>query len=193
MVLKCIRCTVPETQQKAFSNTQQAWQGLQGVPGFILQVGGWDTQNAREAVVFSVWSGREAYEQFMEVHHDPIFKKSKQGRTYSGIRVALFQANCTAEQVNAVLLHPEVWIGQGQLNEPPQRASLPKGLPEFLLALSTPKSTDFCIISPAKQHTSNPQPPAHSFLQNAIKHPQMQLICTVPEWQVRASLSNRKK
>lgn len=90
MLVKWIRCSVPAASRADFHKTQQAWQALAGLPGFVLQVGGWNAQDDSEACILAVWAGKTDYEFFMQHHHDRITGSSGQGKTYDTIIVAFF-------------------------------------------------------------------------------------------------------
>ena len=192
MLLKRICCTVPKPKQKAFSVAQQDWKGLQDVPGFILQAGGWNMRNAQEAVIFSVWRSRKEYERFMETYHDPIFERSKQETTYSDIRIALFQIKNTIDRIKKLHSQPVLYTCEGKMETLNQATQVPVDQPGVLLAQSMRKPVNFCIIYPATPQLSNPQTQTYSFLQNVVESAPTKLIRTDPEWQVVASLSNPK-
>ena len=87
MLLKWIICEVPQDKQDAFSKAQQHWRALERVAGFRGQVGGWDSMEPNRACILGLWANAEAYVQFMEHVHDPIFEQSHQKETYVDSRI----------------------------------------------------------------------------------------------------------
>lgn len=92
MWIKWIRCSVHAASRADFHKTQQAWQALAGLPGFVLQVGGWNAHDDSEACILAVWAEKADYEFFMQHHHDRIADGSGQGETYNAIIVTFFDA-----------------------------------------------------------------------------------------------------
>lgn len=90
MWVKWIRCSVDADQRAAFDEAQQAWRALAGLPGFILQVGGWNVHDNSEACILGLWADQAAYQAFMQHHHDRITDTSGQGSTYRAITVTFF-------------------------------------------------------------------------------------------------------
>ncbi|MCB9451267.1 MAG: YdbC family protein [Anaerolineaceae bacterium] len=109
MILKWMRCTVEAADRAAFHEAQQAWRTLAGLPGFRIQVGGWNSQNPAEACILGVWADQAAYESFMQHHHDRIADTSGQATTYRAITVTfldvLGQTGEPAALAGAACLH----------------------------------------------------------------------------------------
>ncbi|MCB9765405.1 MAG: DUF4937 domain-containing protein [Alphaproteobacteria bacterium] len=83
MIIKSIRCTVPDGSRAAFDRAQRAWAALQGFEGFLGQVGGWDTRQPGDAVVLGLWRDAEALQRFMGGLHDDVVAANNQGVTYT--------------------------------------------------------------------------------------------------------------
>jgi heme-degrading monooxygenase HmoA len=91
MLIKWIKCFVPNGQKKMFSKAQEQWIALKGLDGFLGQAGGWNIRNLQEACIIALWKDLDAYESFMNDHHDVIFEKSNQRHTYEKISVVLYE------------------------------------------------------------------------------------------------------
>jgi heme-degrading monooxygenase HmoA len=87
MLLKWIRCKVPEEKKAAFSAAQEKWHDLKGCPGFLGQVGGWNAAKPHEACILAFWENLDSYQSFMSCKHDEIFERSRQKETYHKISV----------------------------------------------------------------------------------------------------------
>lgn len=92
MLFKWIVCSVSDDTKELFSLAQTKWAGLASIRGFIGQLGGWDLKSENEACILGIWQHAEAYNTFMDEHHDKIFQDNEQAKTYQAI--------------NTVLLHP---------------------------------------------------------------------------------------
>jgi len=95
VLIKWITCEVPHKRKRAFDAAQRRWSALGGVPGFIAQIGGWDTRGlcdgADRACIIALWQDAGAYAQFMDRFHDPIAAASAQGDTYTDSGVCVFE------------------------------------------------------------------------------------------------------
>lgn len=89
VLLKWIRCEVPDQSRRAFSVAQEAWSALRGLPGFIAQVGGWCVADSSTACLLGAWRDRSSYDAFMRGAHDEIFDASGQRKMYRSGSVAL--------------------------------------------------------------------------------------------------------
>lgn len=86
MLFKLIVATVPDDLRTKFSESQaSAWSGLESVPGFIAQIGGWETDRPNSAVIIGYWKNEQLYSNFMREQHDAL--ADCQRNTYSGLRV----------------------------------------------------------------------------------------------------------
>lgn len=89
-ILKWIRCTVTPVDRESFARAQEAWSTLSTVPGFLLQLGGWDSLRSDEAGILAVWRSLVHYETFMAKVHDRIVASSRQERTYMQIVTRIY-------------------------------------------------------------------------------------------------------
>ena len=90
MLLKWIVCDVGEEARASFSAAQEGWGKLASAPGFLGQVGGWDTKSENTACIISLWRDPTSYESFMGSLHNEIVAGSGQSQTYRSISVTLF-------------------------------------------------------------------------------------------------------
>jgi heme-degrading monooxygenase HmoA len=87
MLFKLIVATVPDDLRTKFSESQaSAWTGLESVPGFIAQIGGWEIDRPNSAVLVAYWKSEKLYSDFMREQHDSL--ADRQHETYSSLRVA---------------------------------------------------------------------------------------------------------
>jgi heme-degrading monooxygenase HmoA len=103
MIIKWIKCMVPNGQKKMFSKAQEQWIALKGLDGFLGQAGGWNIRNPQEACIIAFWRDLDAYESFMNDHHDEIFERSNQQHTYEKISVMLYE-----QILNIPGTHPDI-------------------------------------------------------------------------------------
>lgn len=120
MWAKWIRCSVAADQRAAFHTTQQAWHGLAGLPGFILQTGGWNAQDDSEACILGLWADQAAYQAFMQHHHNRITDASGQGSTYRAITVTFFDVLWQMDK--PFTLADAEWLHIAQYTVPPEQA-----------------------------------------------------------------------
>jgi heme-degrading monooxygenase HmoA len=86
MLFKLIVATVPDDLRTKFSESQaSAWSGLESVPGFIAQIGGWESDRPNSAVIIAYWKNEQLYSDFMREQHDAL--ADRQRNTYSALRV----------------------------------------------------------------------------------------------------------
>ncbi|AEH48308.1 YdbC family protein [Parageobacillus thermoglucosidasius] len=97
MLLKWIRCEVDEEKKAAFSAAQETWRDLQGYPGFLGQIGGWNAAKPQEAWILAFWENLDFYQSFMSDKHDEILERSKQTGTYQNISVDIVEVKQPAE------------------------------------------------------------------------------------------------
>src|SRR6516162_10263022 len=75
MLFKLITATVPNDRRAKFSESQASgWSGLDAVPGFIAQIGGWVNDRPDCAVIVAYWKNEQSY-------------ADRQCDTYSPLRV----------------------------------------------------------------------------------------------------------
>jgi heme-degrading monooxygenase HmoA len=86
MLFKLIVATVPDDLRTKFSESQaSAWSGLESVPGFIAQIGGWESDHPNSAVIIAYWKNEQLYSDFMREQYDAL--ADCQRNTYSGLQV----------------------------------------------------------------------------------------------------------
>jgi len=78
VLLKWIVCDVGEETRASFFAAQEHWGKLASAPGFLGQVGGWDTRTGDGACIISIWRDLPSYESFMGCLHDEIVAESGQ-------------------------------------------------------------------------------------------------------------------
>jgi|GEM_PF-6879086 len=93
MLFKIIWCEVEKQHQKAFYSAQSKWGELSKAPGFVMQRGGWNLLNPRQAVILAIWGTKAAYDEFMRSTHDQMISNNRQIDTYTSISVCLYSAN----------------------------------------------------------------------------------------------------
>ena len=92
MYVKWIVCDIKNNFEKDFSLAQEQWVETQYAPGFIGQVGGWDSKNKKTACIISFWKNENALKLFMKNMHDKIFFNNKQSEYYTSIHVDHFNS-----------------------------------------------------------------------------------------------------
>jgi len=86
MLFKLIVATVPNDLRAKFSESQaSAWGGLESVPGFMAQIGGWVDDRPDSAAIVAYWKSEKFYSDFMQEQHDSF--ANRQRDTYSALRV----------------------------------------------------------------------------------------------------------
>ncbi|MFS0553523.1 YdbC family protein [Brevibacillus sp. 179-C9.3 HS] len=100
MLIKWITCKVTESQKQSFSLAQEKWRPLEGIEGFLGQVGGWNQHQPLEACILTFWEGMDHYQSFMEKDHDPIFHQTGQSQSYEAISVQLFSTITDMDERN---------------------------------------------------------------------------------------------
>src|SRR5258708_19804902 len=86
MLFKLIVATVPNDLRAKFSESQaSAWGGLESVPGFMAQIGGWVDDRPDSAAIVAYWKSEKFYSDFMREQHDSY--ANRQRDTYSALRV----------------------------------------------------------------------------------------------------------
>jgi heme-degrading monooxygenase HmoA len=86
MLFKLIVATVPNDLRAHFSEGQaSAWRGLESVPGFMAQIGGWVDDRPDSAVIVAYWKSEQFYADFMREQHDSF--ADRQRHTYSALQV----------------------------------------------------------------------------------------------------------
>jgi heme-degrading monooxygenase HmoA len=87
MLFKLIVATVPNDLRTKFSQSQASvWRGLELVPGFLAQIGGWDNGRPDSAVILTYWKNEQFYSDFMRQQHD--WFADRQRDIYSALRVS---------------------------------------------------------------------------------------------------------
>jgi heme-degrading monooxygenase HmoA len=86
MLFKLIAATVPNDRHAKFSESQASgWSGLESVPGFVAQIGGWVNDRPGCAVIVAYWKNEQSYADFMREQHDSL--ADRQLGTYSALQV----------------------------------------------------------------------------------------------------------
>jgi heme-degrading monooxygenase HmoA len=86
MLFKMILATVPSDLRAKFSESQAStWSGLESIPGFLAQIGGWDSSRSDVAVIVAYWKNEQSYSDFLREQHDSF--ADRQRDTYSALRV----------------------------------------------------------------------------------------------------------
>lgn len=162
---KWIRCQVEPHNKNSFSAAQARWSELAGLRGFLGQAGGWNVQQPTEACLVSFWKDADAYQDFMNNHHDPIFHRTGQAHSYNKITIEFFQGSfqqttslpealITACQKSSTLL-----VSQDDLSGP--HASRPSFFQIHGNCLNDPKSSILFQIldeQTVEKHSDHPSP-----------------------------------
>src|SRR5690348_9063556 len=86
MLFKLMAATVPNDRHAKFSASQASgWSGLESVPGFVAQIGGWVNDRPDCAVIVAYWKNEPSYADFMRERHDSLAER--QLGTYSALQV----------------------------------------------------------------------------------------------------------
>lgn len=91
MYLKYIICDVKKDKINEFSLAQEQWSQSAVAEGFVAQLGGWNTNNQKEACILSFWEHPKYLENFMANFHDQISENNQQKETYNSIQIKHFQ------------------------------------------------------------------------------------------------------
>ncbi len=78
MYLKYIICDVKKDKINEFSLAQEQWNQSAVAEGFVAQLGGWNTNNQKEACILSFWEHPKYLENFMVNFHDQISELNKE-------------------------------------------------------------------------------------------------------------------
>ena len=106
MLFKLIAATVPNDRHAKFSESQASgWSGLESVPGFVAQIGGWVNDRPDCAVIVAYWKNEQFYADFMREQHDSFVNRQRD--TYSELRVNTGQVILTIKEAD-----PRVAIAQ---------------------------------------------------------------------------------
>ncbi|MCZ8521802.1 MULTISPECIES: DUF4937 domain-containing protein [Paenibacillus] len=87
MLIKAIRCEVPQHWREPFDKAQRAWHPLRELNGFMYQCGGWVEEDPERAYLFGLWRDTKAHQDFMRSAHDRIYQGTGQQGTYAGIHI----------------------------------------------------------------------------------------------------------
>jgi len=90
MYIKWIVCDVDKEKKKEFSYAQQLWEKIKSTPGFVAQMGGWNSKISSQACIISIWKNKSASDFFMENIHDNLFEESNQKKTYNLVEIDYF-------------------------------------------------------------------------------------------------------
>jgi heme-degrading monooxygenase HmoA len=86
MLFKLIVATVPSNLRARFADSQAAaWSELKSVPGFLAQVGGWETERSDCAVIIAYWKNEQLYADFMAKQHDLLAERQRD--TYAALQI----------------------------------------------------------------------------------------------------------
>lgn len=97
MIVKWIECEVPEELKDKFSAAQEKWTKLKEKPGFIGQVGGWDSIYPEKAYLIAFWEDEESIREFMLDGHDELVKETGQENTYENLAINYFASQTELE------------------------------------------------------------------------------------------------
>jgi uncharacterized protein DUF4937 len=68
MLINSIIAEVPRKDPETFSAAQRTLSGLESVPGFVAQTGGWVDGTVVQAVFLEWWRGTSGYNRFRQIH-----------------------------------------------------------------------------------------------------------------------------
>jgi heme-degrading monooxygenase HmoA len=106
MLFKLIVATVPNDLHAKFGESQaSAWVGLESVPGFVAQIGGWVDDLPDSAVIIAYWKSEQFYSDFMREQHDSFAVRQRD--SYSALRVNTGHVILTMKEAD-----PRVAIGE---------------------------------------------------------------------------------
>lgn len=175
-ILKWIRCTVAPAQRESFARAQEAWSALSTVPGFLLQLGGWDSQRLDEAGILAVWRSLVHYEAFMAQVHDGIVASSGQERTYIHVVTRIFElapaAGFLLEEALETLASSEFLRVALFPRRPGEKNSPPRQQTEISLVGIASEEILFC-------HALQDKAPSRAVLSDS-------LLKLAPRWTVKA-------
>ena len=97
MIVKWITCEVPDEKREQFSAAQEKWTKLKEAPGFIGQVGGWDSIYPEKAYIIAFWEDEHSITEFMNELHDSLIAESGQNNTYEKLKTNYFNSQTLLE------------------------------------------------------------------------------------------------
>jgi len=126
MLFKLIVATVPNDLRTKFTESQASvWSGLQSVPGFIAQIGGWESDRPNSAVIVAYWKNERFYSDFMREQYDSL--ADRQRDAYSALRVDTGHVILTIKEAD-----PRVAIAEAGLVRISDLTLRPDSSPLFL-------------------------------------------------------------
>jgi heme-degrading monooxygenase HmoA len=126
MLFKLTVATVPNDLRLKFSESQAStWSGLESVPGFLAQIGGWDNNRPDVAAIIAYWKNERSYSDFMREQHDS-FAECQRG-TYSALQVNTGHVIMTIKEAD-----PRVAIARAGLVRVSDLTLRPDSSPLFL-------------------------------------------------------------
>jgi heme-degrading monooxygenase HmoA len=126
MLFKLIVATIPDDLRTKFTESQaSAWSGLESVPGFIAQIGGWESDRPNSALIVAYWKSEQFYADFMRDQHD-LFA-ARQRDTYSALQVDTGHVIMTMKEGD-----PRVALDQTELIRVSDLTLRPDSSPLFL-------------------------------------------------------------
>lgn len=72
MLINLIIADVPEKGRETSSRPEQTWSGLETVPGFVAQIGGWAEGKPVQAVFLEWWRDTSGYNRFRQTHPETL-------------------------------------------------------------------------------------------------------------------------
>jgi heme-degrading monooxygenase HmoA len=126
MLFKLIVATVPNDLRAQFSESQAAvWSGLESIPGFLAQIGGWEMARQSCAIVVTYWQNEKFYSEFMQQQHDSF--ADRQRDMYSPLQVSTGHVIMTIKETD-----PRVAIAEAGLVRISDLTLRPDSSPLFL-------------------------------------------------------------
>jgi hypothetical protein len=91
MIIKKVICHVKDGMDQTFSTGQERWADLRECKGFIAQYGGWSKDNVANIIAF--WNDYQSYDNFKNLDHDLIYKRTNQKESIESINVRVEDIN----------------------------------------------------------------------------------------------------
>jgi Domain of unknown function (DUF4937 len=99
LLLKLINCQVCTGKEDIFHLGQASWGQLNTIPGFLGQIGGWNTNDKNMAHIISLWKDINSYQYFINNVHDEIYENSSQTPSILNIEVETFAISLPYSEV----------------------------------------------------------------------------------------------
>lgn len=126
MLFKFIVAAVPNDSRTKFADGQAAaWSGLESVPGFLAQVGGWETDRPDFAVIVAYWKNEQSYADFAARQHDSLAERQRD--TYSALHGSSGHVIMTLKETD-----PRIAIAEAEVVRVTDLTLRPDSSPMFL-------------------------------------------------------------